>query len=397
MSAKRSKQASAFIALCAVVYFVSYITRNSYSSAITEITEALNTTRDMTGLVGTAAFLTYGLGQIVCGVLGDCIAPRYMILMGVGATSVCNLLMPFMGGNVTAMIVLWGVNGFAQAMFWPPLVRLMAEHLSGKDYNDAVVAVTTASSVGNIFLYILSPVCIAVSWWNLIFYVTGIAGFVMMAVWFLKTRVLPVPEEKDDGHGHKSSGAAVQSVTQKVPFVKMAAMSGLFVILLCIILQGMLREHYKNDKIVVQSVAVGGAHTFQSIGWLDRDLEKGGMPDAATMLIGFNNRSACQTKEFYTAHLEQWIDRFAYKTAGKAAVVLIPAVQGVPRFYDQQDMADAVREIAAKRGLQIAPIDEAIAKLGPVKYKAEYLGDAIHPNPAGHKLFAEVLFKTFAK
>ncbi|MBQ8640617.1 MAG: MFS transporter [Clostridia bacterium] len=242
MSAKRSKQASAFIALCAVVYFVSYITRNSYSSAITEITEALNTTRDMTGLVGTAAFLTYGLGQIVCGVLGDCIAPRYMILMGVGATSVCNLLMPFMGGNVTAMIVLWGVNGFAQAMFWPPLVRLMAEHLSGKDYNDAVVAVTTASSVGNIFVYILSPVCIAVSGWNLIFYVTGIAGFVMMAVWFLKTRVLPVPEEKDDGHGHKSSGAAVQSVTQKVPFVKMAAMSGLFVILLCIILQGMLRD-----------------------------------------------------------------------------------------------------------------------------------------------------------
>ncbi|MBQ4336663.1 MAG: SGNH/GDSL hydrolase family protein [Lentisphaeria bacterium] len=163
------------------------------------------------------------------------------------------------------------------------------------------------------------------------------------------------------------------------------------------ILQGMLREHYKNDKIVVQSVAVGGAHTFQSIGWLDRDLEKGGMPDAATMLIGFNNRSACQTKEFYAAHLEQWIDRFAYKTAGKAAVVLIPAVQGVPRFYDQQDMADAVREIAAKRGLQVAPIDEAIAEIGPVKHKAEYLGDAIHPNPAGHKLFAEVLFKTFAK
>ena len=61
----------------------------------------------------------------------------------------------------------------------------------------------------------------------------------------------------------------------------------------------------------------------------------------------------------------------------------------------QQDMADAAREIAAKRGLQVAPIDEAIAKIGPVKYKAEYLADSIHPNPAGHKLFAEVLFKTF--
>lgn len=162
------------------------------------------------------------------------------------------------------------------------------------------------------------------------------------------------------------------------------------------VLQGMLREHYKNDKITVRSVAVGGAHTFQSIAWLDRDLADG-MPDAATMLIGFNNRSACQTKEFYAEHLIEWIERFAMKTDGKAAVVLIPAVQGVPRFTDQQDMADATREVAAKFGLETSPIDEAIAKIGPVKYKAEYLADSIHPNPAGHKLFAEVLFKTFAK
>ena len=162
------------------------------------------------------------------------------------------------------------------------------------------------------------------------------------------------------------------------------------------VLQGMLREYYKNDKITVRSVAVGGAHTFQSIAWLDRDLADG-MPDAATMLIGYNNRSACQSKEFYAEHLTEWIERFAMKTGGKAAVVLIPAVQGVPRFTDQQDMADATREVAAKFGLETSPIDEAIAKIGPVKYRAEYLGDAIHPNPAGHKLFAEVLFKTFAK
>ena len=60
-------------------------------------------------------------------------------------------------------------------------------------------------------------------------------------------------------------------------------------------------------------------------------------------------------------------------------------------------MADATREIAVKRGLQIAPIDEAIAKLGPARYKAEYLADSVHPNAAGHKLFAEVLFKSFVK
>ncbi len=233
----RSRQASAFIWLCAVVYFVSYITRNSYSSAITEITEALGTTRDMTGLVGTSAFLTYGFGQIVCGVLGDYIQPRYLILAGVLSTSLCNLTMPLLDGNVTAMVILWGVNGFAQAMFWPPLVRLMAEHLSGKDYNDAVVAVTTASSVGNILVYLLSPLCIAISGWKLIFCVTGGAGLVMVLFWYLGTRKLPDPNA-DGG----KDGAAVQGQAEKLPIRRLAAASGLVVILVCIILQGMLRD-----------------------------------------------------------------------------------------------------------------------------------------------------------
>lgn len=164
-----------------------------------------------------------------------------------------------------------------------------------------------------------------------------------------------------------------------------------------VVLQDMLRKHYKNDKITVRSVAVGGAHTFQSIAWLDRDLAAGGIPDAATMLIGYNNRSACQTREFYRLHLDMWIDRFAAMTGGKAAVVLIPSVPGVPRFTSQQDMAEATREAAAHYGLPVAPVDKAIEKLGPAKYRAEFLADSVHPNPAGHRMFAEILFKTFAK
>lgn len=244
MTKQRSKQTKAFIALCAIVYFVSYITRNSYSSAISEITEALGTTKDATGLVGTAAFLTYGIGQIICGVLGDYIAPRFLILAGVGATSLCNLLMPFMGGNITAMVALWAVNGFAQAMFWPPLVRLMAEHLSGSDYNDAVVAVTVASSVGNIFVYLLSPLCIAISGWNLIFYITGAAGFAMVFFWYIGTRTLPEPGAGDRAAVAKKTdtGAAVPPTTEKLPLKTLITSSGLLVILFCIILQGMLRD-----------------------------------------------------------------------------------------------------------------------------------------------------------
>ena len=160
------------------------------------------------------------------------------------------------------------------------------------------------------------------------------------------------------------------------------------------VLQGLLRKHYGYDGITVRSVAVGGGHTHDSIAWLDRDLAQG-KPDAATMLIGYNNRSAAQKKEVYAEQLMRWIEMFAMKTDGKAAVVLIPTVQGVPRFFSQQDMAEAVYEIGKRYGLTVAPVDKAIAKIGPVEYKKTYLADSIHPNPEGHKLFAEVLLECF--
>lgn len=229
-----------FILLCSVVYFTSYLTRNSYNAVILEITSSLGKTADETGLIGTCAFLTYGLGQIICGIIGDRISPRYIILSGVAATTVCNLVMPFLNGNIVLMTVLWGINGFAQAMFWPPLVRMMAEHLSKDNYNRAVVSVTTASSVGNILLYLVSPLCISISGWNLVFYITGIVGALMVATWYFGTAHLPT---RPDGAQLNNSDKNIGSEEAKSHSVtKIVVASGMVFILIGIILQGMLRD-----------------------------------------------------------------------------------------------------------------------------------------------------------
>lgn len=239
MKSKITRNARVFIWLCSIVYFTSYLTRNSYNAVISEITSSLGTGADSTGLIGTCAFLTYGIGQIICGVIGDRISPRYLILSGIGATTVCNLAMPFLNGNIVLMTLLWGINGFAQAMFWPPLVRLMAEQLSKSDYDRAVVSVTTASSFGNILLYLVSPLCISVSGWDLVFYITGAIGAIMAVAWYLGTRSLPEKavdpsdlrrEDKESDEKGKPSA------------LKKAAASGIVLILLAIILQGMLRD-----------------------------------------------------------------------------------------------------------------------------------------------------------
>lgn len=235
-----AKSARAFILLCAIVYFTSYLTRNSYNAVISEITTALGTTADETGLIGTCAFLTYGIGQIICGIIGDKISPRYLILSGIGATTVCNIVMPFLNGRIVLMTVLWGINGFAQAMFWPPLVRMMAEHLSKDDYNRAVVSVTTASSIGNILLYLVSPLCISLSGWHLVFYITGAVGALMIVTWFLGTKNLPESQKTTQSDPSGRPECTASDNPRSVG--KMIAASGMIFILIAIVLQGMLRD-----------------------------------------------------------------------------------------------------------------------------------------------------------
>ena len=154
-----------------------------------------------------------------------------------------------------------------------------------------------------------------------------------------------------------------------------------------------LAKFYKNDQIKSVCAATGGAHTFQSIGWLERDLAEGGMPDVVTMLIGFNNCSGGQTAEFYREQLIEWIERITFRTRGKCAILLVPTIPGVPRFHTQEYMAAETRKIAEEYGCTVIPLDTIIRNMGPLEYK-KFLCDTVHPNEEGHKFFTDVIFET---
>lgn len=155
-----------------------------------------------------------------------------------------------------------------------------------------------------------------------------------------------------------------------------------------------LKKRYNNSNISWRTGAVGGFHTFEVLSYLDRDLAAG-TPDVVFVLIGYNSRTSGQTAGIFSGHIELLLKRIAEKTNGKSAIVLLPTVPGVPRFTTQQDMADVCRKLAAKYNVATIDLDKRIEKIGPEKYLAEYLRDSIHPNAAGHKMFAEVISELF--
>ena len=231
------RAARLFMLLCSAVYFTSYMTRINYGAVITELIAAEGVTKEMAGSVSTAAFFTYGVGQLISGFIGDRIHPRVLIVIGMLATAGCNILMPFVP-EPSLMILLWAVNGFSQALFWPPLVRMMATHLNGADYNKACVWVSAASSIATIVIYLLAPVCIAAAGWQLIFFIGAAMAVLMVVLW--------IALSPKDGDIRPTAAAAASSAAgdpdtpslwRDRPVMLMIAMLGIV-----IILQGILRD-----------------------------------------------------------------------------------------------------------------------------------------------------------
>ena len=224
--------------LCPLVYFASYLTRKDYSIVLQAIIESEGLAKAVAGQVESLAVISYGAGQIVSGVLGDRFKPQRLIMGGLGVTVVCNLLMPFTPAGWR--VAVWFVNGFAQSMLWPPLVRIMAAVMDEKQYNTVSANTNVAGLSGTVFIYLSSSLL----WlrffnsWKLTFFVSAGIAAVILVLWIFGFGKLKNVEalrfERKEKQEKKRAAGKLN--------VKMLLGSGFLLIALGIIAQGALRD-----------------------------------------------------------------------------------------------------------------------------------------------------------
>lgn len=234
--ASNSKNIAGKITLLAImVYFSSYITRINFGAIISAFISAENASKTDAALVTTVAFITYGLGQIISGVLGDKFDPRILILSGSVITASMNIVMSFVAPNIFFMCIAWGFNGFAQAFMWPPLVKILMACLSPEDYDKSVVKIAYGSSGGTIAVYLFSPFIIENFGYRNVFRVSAFFCLIFTSVFALFANKITANAD--------FSGKAVKqnniSETEKTPKIIFAILP---LILLTIVIQGMLRD-----------------------------------------------------------------------------------------------------------------------------------------------------------
>ena len=233
MEKKYSK--SAIIALCSLVYFVSYFSRKDFAAVMQGMISQKIIEHTLAGLALTMLFIFYGAGQLISGYLGDKLKPSHIIIFGLGVTATCNFLMPFADSDVL-MVVLWGINGFAQAMLWPPIVKILSSHLDHERYVTANLIVTSAAHVATILLYLFAPLCLKYFSWKTVFYSSSAIAVAALVVFIIALGFV-LPKEPTVNIVKKEKIAVSDE-----PVMAIFRRTGVFPILVCIVMCGFLRD-----------------------------------------------------------------------------------------------------------------------------------------------------------
>lgn len=235
---KDKKVMRALFLLCWFAYFTCYLGRLNYAACLADISASEGWSKTQAGLVATAFFTCYGIGQFINGMIGDKISPKIMVQCGLLCSGLANFMFPVMG-NPAAAAVLWGINGFVQSMIWSPIIRLLSEWLPEEKRQNACVNMNGTVPVGTLGAYGMSALLVYISGWKAVFFTSGTILIVVSVVWAImvgrtEKKVEPVSE--------------TVTVVTDVPEIKEYSMGKLIMmsavpfICFALILQGMLKD-----------------------------------------------------------------------------------------------------------------------------------------------------------
>ena len=239
---KSSYSKRGIIALCSLVYFVSYFSRKDFAAVMAGMITTGAISRENAGIIGTMLFAFYGAGQLISGYLGDKIKPKQLIIVGLTVTGVCNAIMPI--APEWAMIIIWGVNGLAQAMLWPPIVKILSYYLDHKTYVTANFLVTSAAHVATVLLYAFVPLCLSFMSWKAVFYTAAALALASMVVFAILMDIIlpkaPSPDFEKPRATSEDGGDAIEE--KQANLLTVLRNSGVFTVFVCIIVVGFLRD-----------------------------------------------------------------------------------------------------------------------------------------------------------
>ncbi len=180
---KRSKTGMFELFLCCwMTYLTTYLCRVNFSRAMIAINREMGISIDNLGVVGALFFLVYACGQLINGFIGDRMHPVKFIIIALAGTAACNIGVSFCHSFVP-MLILWGINGYFQSIFWSTIIRLLALRITPEKRSSVSSGISSAMPAGYLVSWCLLGNLFADQPMSLFFLMPAAIALLMIIAW----------------------------------------------------------------------------------------------------------------------------------------------------------------------------------------------------------------------
>lgn len=221
-----------------ITYFAYYLCRYNMPMAKSRLSDTYGWDAEQIGIIFTALTVMYAVGQFVNGQLADRFGTRVLASLGVLGSVVINLavfVVTLTGSPEVAnpnkvlilIVMLWGANGFLQAMGWPSMVRVMTHWFPVATRGKVMGLLGTCYQFGGAFSWFLAFLLTGYyvremdGDWRTVFLVPAVLFAAVGVVFFLAIRNSPEdvglpPVDTGDESQADEGGVARRSIVANV-------------------------------------------------------------------------------------------------------------------------------------------------------------------------------------
>jgi OPA family glycerol-3-phosphate transporter-like MFS transporter len=162
-----------------VSYLAVYIARNIIGAVTPKMIED-GISFDYIGQVSAVYLITYAIGQLINGAIGDWIKAKYMVAFGLMSAGIANFVFSGLAGRTDLALVAYAWTGFSLSMIYGPITKVVAESTELKYATRCSLGYTFASFFGTPAAGLLATYLT----WQATFRVSSIALITMAVVSF---------------------------------------------------------------------------------------------------------------------------------------------------------------------------------------------------------------------
>lgn len=184
MNTATNRENRLIIFLSWAAYTAAYIGRLNLNAYIEPIRDQLGASKTELGLVSSFFFFSYGVGQLVHGILSRKYNTRYSVAVALVGSAAVNVAMTLCK-DASVMKYVWLFNGVFQSILWSSIIKTISQRLPDDMLPKAVVAMSTPPALGTFIVYgisaLLSSAGVSYRW---VFCCPAVILTVVGALWF---------------------------------------------------------------------------------------------------------------------------------------------------------------------------------------------------------------------